>query len=130
MGIGGVFFKAADTTTLGAWYRDNLGVPIEKEWGGAVFPWKPNDPGSDAHTVWSPFPDNTSYFKPSTRDFMVNFRVRDLDAMLAQLHANGCEVDANTEKSEYGYFGWVMDPEGNRIELGQPPTQEKTADKE
>lgn len=134
MGIGGVFFKAADTAALGAWYRDNLGVPIDEEWGGAVFPWKSNDPGSDAHTVRSPFPDHTSYFKPSTRDFMVNFRVRDLDAMLAQLRANDCEVDTNTEDNEYGKFGWVMDPEGNRIELWQPPrspaAQEKAADKE
>ena len=121
MGIGGVFFKATDPAALGTWYHDNLGVPIEKEWGGAVFPWKPNDPGNDAHTVWSPFPDDTSYFNPSERSFMVNFRVRDLDAMLSQLRANGCEVDSNTEKSEFGYFGWVMDPEGNRVELWQPP---------
>jgi len=121
LGIGGVFFKAADKGALGAWYRDNLGVPLEEEWGGAVFGWKANDPVGDAHTVWSPFPEDTSYFAPSTRDFMLNFRVADLEAMLRQLRAKGCAVDDKTEESEFGKFGWVMDPEGNRIELWQPP---------
>jgi len=121
MGIGGVFFKAADKVALGAWYRDNLGIAVEDAWGGAVFPWKGNDPHGDAHTVWSPFPSDTGYFAPSTKDFMVNFRVRDLHAMLKQLRANGCAVDDKVEDSDYGRFGWVMDPEDNRIELWEPP---------
>jgi len=102
-------------------YRDNLGLPIEEAWGGAVFPWQENDPRGDAHTVWSPFAADTDYFAPSTKDFMVNFRVRDLRAMLDQLRANGCEVDDRVEESEFGKFGWVMDPEGNRVELWEPP---------
>ena len=78
--------------------------------------------------VPSPFADDTDYFAPSTKAFMVNFRVRDLDAMLTQLRANGCEVDDKMEASEYGKFGWVMDPEGNRIELWEPPVKEAETD--
>ena len=121
MGIGGIFFKATDKSALCAWYRDNLGVAIEEEWGGAIFKWSENDPRNDAHTVWSPFSSDTRYFEPSTKGFMVNFRVLDLAAMLEQLRRNGCDVDDTVEDTEYGKFGWVMDPEGNRIELWEPP---------
>ena len=118
-GIGGVFFKAKDPAALGAWYRDNLGVPVE-EWGGCGFKWSDHDAKGTASTVWSPFPEDTTYFAPSTQLFMVNFRVEDLDAMLAQLRESGCDVDDKTQEMEFGRFGWVMDPEGNRIELWQP----------
>ena len=121
MGIGGIFFKAADKAGLAAWYRDNLGVAVEDAWGGAVFHWKENNPKGDAQTVWSPFANDTDYFAPSTKGFMVNFRVADLHAMLDQLQRNGCNVDEKVEESDYGKFGWVMDPEGNRIELWEPP---------
>ena len=121
MGIGGIFFKAADKAALAAWYRDNLGVPVDEAWGGATFLWTDHDPHGDAHTVWSPFSSDTSYFSPSTRDFMINFRVRDLDAMMRQLRANRCDVDDAVEESEFGKFGWVMDPERNRLELWEPP---------
>jgi predicted enzyme related to lactoylglutathione lyase len=73
-----------------------------------------------SHIVWSPFEANTDYFKPSEKPFMINYRVQDLDAFLAQLRKEGVDV-AKTEKSEFGYFGWIMDPEGNRIELWEPP---------
>ena len=128
MGIGGIFFKAADKAALGAWYRDNLGVPVEEAWGGASLSWKEDNPHGDAHTVWSPFASDTSYFAPSNKAFMVNFRVRDLHAMLAQLRANGCDVDEKVEESDYGKFGWVMDPEGNRIELWEPPAPSSDED--
>jgi catechol 2,3-dioxygenase-like lactoylglutathione lyase family enzyme len=121
MGMGGIFFKATDKASLALWYRDNLGVPVEEAWGGAIFRWKENNPKGDAHTVWSPFAADTDYFSPSTKGFMVNFRVADLHAMLNQLRANGCDVDKKVEEGEYGKFGWVMDPEGNRIELWEPP---------
>jgi predicted enzyme related to lactoylglutathione lyase len=121
-GIGGIFFKARDQAALAAWYRDKLGVPLE-EWGGAVFRWREHDAGGDAYTVWTPFAADTKYFAPSEQPFMVNFRVRDLDAMLAQLRAGGCAVDEKIEASEFGRFGWVVDPEGNKIELWQPPKQ-------
>ena len=104
-----------------SWYRDNLGVPVQ-DWGGAVFSWKENDPKGEAQTVWSPFAQDSAYFEPSKKGFMVNFRVADLDRMLAQLRAKGCDVDEKVEDSDFGRFGWVMDPEGNRVELWQPPS--------
>ncbi|MCB9662944.1 MAG: VOC family protein [Alphaproteobacteria bacterium] len=121
-GIGGIFFKARDPAALGAWYRDHLGVDVDPTWGGCAFTWRDHDTGSaPASTIWSPFKEDTTYFAPSTASFMVNFRVDDLDAMLAQLRAAGCDVDERVERSEFGAFGWVMDPEGNRVELWQPP---------
>mgnify|MGYP001227407001 FL=1 len=122
VGIGGVFFKATDKKALGEWYRDNLGVPLEEDWGGAVFPWKAEGVGDSPYMVWSPFPADTTYFEPSEKPFMVNMLVRDLDAMRAQLIANGCDVDEKVEENEFGKFGWVMDPDGNRIELLEPPS--------
>ncbi len=119
-GIGGIFWKARDPKALAAWYRDHLGVPVE-DWGGASFKWAEHDARGDASTVWSPFAADTHYFEPSQATFMVNFRVDDLDAMLAQLRALGDSVDPKVDESEFGRFGWVMDPEGNRIELWQPP---------
>ena len=122
MGIGGIFFKTRDKDRLSAWYRDNLGVPLEEDWGGAVFPWSAEVPGGSPYTVWSPFPADTTYVAPSEKPFMINMLVRDLDAMREQLIANGCAVDERVEESEFGKFGWVMDPEGNRIELLEPPS--------
>jgi predicted enzyme related to lactoylglutathione lyase len=118
-GIGGIFFKAADPKALGAWYRKHLGVDVA-DWGGAVFRW--GGPGSPAGaTVWSPFSQDTGYMAPGTAAFMVNFRVADLDALLAALRAEGCRVLDATETSEQGKFGWVIDPEGNKVELWEPP---------
>jgi predicted enzyme related to lactoylglutathione lyase len=120
-GIGGVFFKAKDPKALGEWYRQHLGMDVE-DWGGVIFKWvAPENPGGIGSTIWSPFAEDTSYFSPSQASFMINFRVEDVDALLALLRSEGCDVDAKVEESEYGKFGWVMDPEGNRIELWQPP---------
>lgn len=119
-GIGGIFFKANDPAALSRWYEEYLGVPVES-WGGARFVWREHDAASDASTVWSPFAATTDYFAPSTASFMVNFRVDDLDAMLAQLRAAGVRVDDKVEDSEYGRFGWAFDLEGNKIELWQAP---------
>ena len=120
-GIGGIFFKARDPKALGEWYRKHLGVPVE-DWGGVSFDWvTPENPAGVGSTVWSPFKDDTTYFAPSTQPFMVNYRVVDLDALLAALREEGCAVDEKVQDGEYGKFGWVMDPEGNRIELWQPP---------
>jgi predicted enzyme related to lactoylglutathione lyase len=112
-GIGGIFFKANDPKALAEWYGKHLGVPVEP-YGGATF----NGAGT---TIWSPFPADTKYFAPSTSPFMINFRVESLDRMLAQLRAAGVEVDEKTDESEYGKFGWFIDPEGNRVELWEPP---------
>ncbi|WP_337840825.1 VOC family protein [Rheinheimera sp.] len=120
-GIGGVFFKAKDPKALAAWYQTHLGVPVE-DWGGAVFRWQhQGNPTGTGSTVWSPFAADTSYFGPGAQSFMLNFRVADLAAVLQLLRDEGCIVDDNTEDSEFGKFGWVTDPEGNRIELWQPP---------
>ena len=118
-GIGGIFFKAADPKALAEWYRVHLGLEIE-DWGGASFRWgTPENPGG--MTLWSPFPADTTYFAPSTAPFMVNFRVADLAAVLAALRAEGCVVEERAGDEEYGKFGWVIDPEGNKVELWQPP---------
>lgn len=120
-GIGGVFFKSRDPRALGDWYRKHLGLNVE-EWGGVAFRWAtPENPTGIGTTIWSPFKDDTAYFAPSTASFMINFRVDDLDALLSALRAEGCNVDQKVDVSEYGKFGWVMDPEGNRVELWQPP---------
>lgn len=119
-GIGGIFFKSPDPAALGRWYRDHLGVEVES-WGGAVFPWQEaTDPARPRCTVWSPFKEDTTYFAPSPGRFMINFRVDDLERMRAQLKALGDPVDDKVEESEQGRFGWVMDPDGTRIELWQP----------
>ncbi len=119
-GIGGVFFKAKDPKALGEWYRTHLGMNV-KEWGGVAFRWAEDNPGARGTTIWSPFKEDTSYFAPSTSSFMINYRVADLHALLARLREEGCAVDEKVEESEYGKFGWVMDPEGNKLELWQPP---------
>lgn len=118
-GIGGIFFKSNDPEALGAWYRDHLGLDIS-DWGGAIFNW--GGPGSEkGMTIWSAFKDDTTYMAPGTASFMVNFRVADLDTLLAALKSEGCNVMDDTEESEQGKFGWVIDPEGNKVELWEPP---------
>ena len=120
-GIGGVFFKAKDPKALGQWYKKHLGIDVQ-DWGGASFQWQTAaHPNPDGATVWSLFPDNTEYFQPGSSPFMVNYRVEDLDALLQILREEGCQVDDKTENSDFGKFGWVVDPEGNKVELWQPP---------
>jgi catechol 2,3-dioxygenase-like lactoylglutathione lyase family enzyme len=121
MGIDGIFFKARDPDRLRAWYREHLGLEIA-DWGGVVFePLVTSPAGRQGTTVWSIFPGDTTYFDPGTSPFMINYRVEDLDAVLAALRAEGCQVDDRVESSELGRFGWVMDLEGNRLELWEPP---------
>ncbi|MCG8275158.1 VOC family protein [Stenotrophomonas sp. NLF4-10] len=118
-GIGGIFFQSADPVRLGAWYRDHLGLDVG-EWGGAVFPW--GGPGSaPGMTIWSVFARDTKKMEPGSATFMVNFRVDDLDVLLAALRAEGCDVLDATESSDFGKFGWVIDPDGNKVELWEPP---------
>lgn len=110
LGIGGCFIRANDPEALGTWYRENLGIGSEEElWQQEAGP-----------TVFAPFPADSDYF-PAAQSVMLNFRVRDLDAMLAQLRANGADVVEETQDMDgIGRFGWVVDPEGNRVELWQP----------
>lgn len=120
-GIGGIFFKARDPKALGAWYRRHLGIGVE-DWGGAAFRWQgPDNPDGVGTTVWSPFAADTRYFDPGTATFMVNYRVEDVKALLALLREEGVQVEDKVEESEFGIFGWVVDPEGNKLELWHPP---------
>ena len=121
-GIGGIFFKSADPKALGAWYKTHLGLDVT-DWGGALFQWggEGSEPGI---TVWSPFAQDTNYMQPSAASFMINYRVEDLDELLAVLKQEGCNVVDKTESSAQGKFGWVIDPEGNKVELWEPPKAE------
>jgi predicted enzyme related to lactoylglutathione lyase len=121
-GIGGIFFKSADPKALGAWYRDHLGLDVT-DWGGAIFEWGGAE-SAKGTTIWSPFKQDTTYMSPGTSSFMINFRVADLDALLAALRNEGCNVVGDPQTSEQGKFGWVLDPEGNKVELWEPPAGE------
>ena len=121
MGIGGIFFKAQDPEKLTAWYQQNLGF-AQAHGNMALFRWRAQDnPEQTRTTVWSTFKQDTTYFNPSQASFMINYQVTDLDKMLEQLRAQGVQVDEKIEESDFGRFGWAMDPEGNRIELWEPP---------
>lgn len=120
-GIGGIFFLAKDPVALRAWYQRHLGINVE-EWGGTAFSWA-DEAGKPAGgtTVWSIGTAGSDYFAPSASPFMINYRVDDLAALLAALREEGCNVVDKTDDSEYGKFGWVIDPEGNKVELWEPP---------
>lgn len=121
-GLGGVFFKAQDPDKLRAWYREHLGLEFD-DYGSVVFGCpEGEDERAAAQTVWSLFPSDTKYFEPSSAAFMINYRVENLAALLDQLRSEGVKVDERMEEFDYGKFGWVMDPEGNRIELWEPAT--------
>lgn len=120
-GIGGIFFKSKDPKALSAWYKTHLGIDVQS-WGGAAFQWNgPDNPTGVGTTVWNAFPADTKYFAPSPASFMVNYRVADLHALLAALRSEGVQVEDKVDESEYGKFGWLVDPDGNKIELWQPP---------
>jgi len=115
-GVGGVFFKAKDPKALAAWYRDVLGLPVEA-WGGAALRY--DAPKHPPALAWNAFPDSTRYFAPSTSPFMINYAVDDMDALLARLNARGVTVLKRDDSDPNGRFAWILDPEGNKIELWQ-----------
>ena len=118
-GIGGIFFKCQDPKTVRAWYQEHLGLETNKY--GAVFEWwQGADSTKKGFTQWSPFSEKTKYFEPSTRDFMINFRVADLEALLGELKKNGVTVVDTMQTVEYGKFAHILDVEGNKIELWEP----------
>jgi len=117
-GIGGIFFTAQDPVALRAWYQQHLGIDVQA-WGGTAFPWAGADEGM---TVWSISAAGADTFAPGKAPFMVNYRVDDLAALLKALREEGCNVLDKSDDSEYGKFGWVIDPEGNKVELWQPPS--------
>jgi predicted enzyme related to lactoylglutathione lyase len=120
-GIGGIFIKSRDPARLRDWYRKHLGIEFE-EWGGYAFRWKSADnPEGVGTTVWSIFDASSNYFDPGTSQVMVNYRVADVHGLVAALRAEGCQVMDKVDESEFGKFGWVVDPDGNKIELWEPP---------
>jgi predicted enzyme related to lactoylglutathione lyase len=120
-GIGGIFFKARDPEALRGWYQEHLGIEL-LDWGGAVFTWtdETGTPTGGA-TVWTIKAANDDSFDPGSAPFMVNYRVADLPALLAALKDGGCNVLDKIDESELGKFAWVIDPEGNKVELWEPP---------
>lgn len=118
-GIGGVFFKSKDPKALAAWYQKHLHLEFGDQ-PYTVLHWK-NDEHPEPLSVFSFFEEKTDYFKPSEKPFMINFRVENLDALLAALREEGVQVmDATETMDGIGKFGWIVDPEGNKIELWQP----------
>lgn len=118
-GLGGVFFKTRDPEAMKAWYNKHL--DLEAGEYGAMFKWRDfHNPEKEGNTVWSPFPDDTDYFQPAKKEFMFNYRVENLEALLKILKEEGVEIIGKMETYPYGKFGWIMDPEGNKIELWEP----------
>lgn len=120
LGLGGVFVRSSDPKALAEWYRRHLGFDVLDFGGafGAMFQFAPREVG---YQIWTAFPDDTTNFGESGQPLMLNLRVGDLEAMLAQLRRDGVQVEDKVERSEEGDFGWCFDGEGNRVELWQPP---------
>lgn len=128
-GIGGIFWKSADTAATNAWYAQHLGVPAG-EWGWN-FEWRDKETGAPGTTVWSPFKADTKYFEPSSQPFMINYRVDDLPALIEQLAAAGIPLVGEMQDEPYGRFAWIIDPDGTKIELWEPketPPEQEGAD--
>jgi predicted enzyme related to lactoylglutathione lyase len=120
-GIGGVFFKARDPVGLRAWYQKHLGIDVQ-DWGGAAFRWADAEGNpTSGTTAWSVSDASGDDFSPGASAFMINYRVADLHALLHELRKEGCDVLDRIDESEFGKFGWVVDPERNKIELWEPP---------
>lgn len=120
-GIGGIFFKTKNQLEMRKWYAKHLGIESE-DWG-AVFPWREVDnPEKEGYTAWSLFKDDTKYLEPSDKEYMINYRVENLMELINILKEEGVTVMDQTEESEFGKFAWIIDPEGNKIELWEPPS--------
>src|SRR5262245_10156081 len=119
-GVGGIFFKSkTDQAALAAWYQKHLGLKLE-EWGGAILRWPDDKAEDEGLTVWHVAEPGTKWFSPSQSSFMVNYRVDNLDEMLTQLRAGGVEIVGEPQSDDNGKFAWIMDPDGNKVELWQP----------
>lgn len=123
-GIGGVFFKAKDDKgALAQWYQKHLGMPLEA-WGGAVLKWPQDEAEDQGATVWHVAEPETDWFAPSESSFMINYRIDNMEEMIAQLSDGGVEIQKGPEYHENGAFLWLMDPAGNKVELWEPKAME------
>jgi predicted enzyme related to lactoylglutathione lyase len=123
-GIGGIFFKAEHPEQLYQWYEKHLGIKREPHGQGAMLRWREDEnPERRGVTTWSIFNRQSKYFEPSNAPFMLNYRVDNMDALLEALRAEGIAIDPKREDGEYGRFAWITDPEGNKIELWEPPKE-------
>ena len=118
-GIGGVFLRSTDPKATAKWYAEHLGITLS-DFNGTAFQWSDEVPAGTGMTAWSAFPQDTSYFGEGPQPFMINYRVDDLDALLASLSAAGVWIDPKREDASYGRFAWIKDGDGNRVELWQP----------
>ncbi len=116
-GLGGFFFKSTDPDKIKDWYKTHLGLETDNY--GCTFWWKDKE-GKDCSTQWSPFQKDTTYFAPSEKPYMMNFRVADLVGLLEILREEGVHIVGEIQEYSYGKFGWIMDPDGNKIELWEP----------
>lgn len=122
-GIGGIFFKSEDPEKMKKWYERHLGIQSGEH--GSIFRWREFDhPDREAYTAWGPFSKDTGYFHPSEKSFMFNYRVENLVKLIEILKNEGVEIVGEIEEYDYGKFGWIMDPEGNKIELWEPANNE------
>ena len=120
-GIGGIFFNSTDPVALGAWYKKHLGIDVQ-DWGGTAFTWTDSQGKPTAGTtIWSVGDAKSNSFAPGKAPFMINYRVADLHALVKVLKTEGCKVLDKIDESEYGKFAWVIDPDGNKVELWEPP---------
>lgn len=118
-GIGGIFFKCEDPAKMKEWYSKNLGLVTDEY--GSMFEFRSaENPDEKAYLQWSPFSDKTKYFEPSKKEFMINYRVENIESLVEELKADGVEVLDDIESYDYGKFVHIMDPEGNKIELWEP----------
>jgi len=116
-GLGGFFFKSEDPKSMNEWYKNHLGIPVGPY--GWSFEWK-DVAGNDGTTQWSIFDAKTKYLEPSEKPYMINYRVHNLEALLAALKEEGVTIVGEMQSYDYGKFGWILDPEGNKIELWEP----------
>lgn len=125
-GIGGIFFKSSDPKATREWYQKHLGFVVSED-NNILFEWKEVDQSEQSgYTVWAPFKETTKYFEPSQKQFMINYRVDNLKELLEQLKKEGVQVVGEMQEEPFGKFGWIMDPEGNKIELWEPVDNEFT----
>lgn len=127
-GIGGIFFKSTkDHKALAQWYSDLLGISLEP-WGGGIIKWPDDKQIDGGMTVWHTAAPDSKWFAPSESNFMINYRVDDLDGLLSQLKENGVEIVGDPQSDFNGKFAWIMDPDGNKVELWEPAVSEETSE--